>query len=510
MLLSEILKIANLYNNLNEAYQSSTIKKMFDMFNRSSFVYKPESQQRTLYGGLDIYTIKDYYKKLIIEGNYTQDQFDNPETREQLFDIKYHNKFENNHLKKRKKSPITELLYSLCQENCQIDISKITDDDIEWVSLDNSVSKYKYKNGLLFWCDYQDKLRAVTYNNKVIMVVRYYVSWYMNNKNYIGPTDIDKICPDGKTINDDALDSFINKAFLEIPNILILSDPDYIKQEGVTSLKSLAKSPVIIHTYYVKLSAIKKNTIIDKLNTRADYENFLNDQYKLTKEEIHKGKRYVNDLLKTKLKYKFKQRISNRKQAKKNAYIVDEVQDIINLTYDNIFDISEQLHNVEIKYLQKTSDDKFVQYDFLYDKIEIPIKLLSFFKEAMPNKKLQGATADTPEEDKNTFNLNNPGDLFVIMNVYVRYIIHKCNELVDLYNEACDALQNLHDYKKLAEMLNDLSWKLDDYKNICAGVFGNNGFYTRISKIMLDVTGIDCKDIFKVFEPYKKENYFYI
>ena len=52
-------------------------------------------------------------------------------------------------------------------------------------------------------------------------------------------------------------------------------------------------------------------------------------------------------------------------------------------------------------------------------------------------------------------------------------------------------------------MLNDLKWQFDLYKDLCAGILGNNKTYERIGNIILSETGIDCKLIFKVFEPYK-------
>ena len=121
----------------------------------------------------------------------------------------------------------------------------------------------------------------------------------------------------------------------------------------------------------------------------------------------------------------------------------------------------------------------------------------------MPDKELGPHYTDQTEDTYDSFKIHNVGDLFVIVNVYVQYIVYRCGNLLESYNQTVNALNTVKDYAKTAQMLNDLKWQFDSYKDLCAGILGNNKTYERIGNIILSETGIDCKLIFKVFEPYK-------
>lgn len=506
MLLSEILKLANLINNpVNEAYKSSELQKLLDMFSRSSIMltseYNKTERLRYLFDGLDFDMIINFYKELIQSGNATQEDFDDPDVRENHFDIKYKKAF-TNPIERRKLSPVRILTKQLQDHGCNVDISQLTDLDIEYVSTNDAKTKYKYRNGLLFWCDWNHQLRAVTYNNKIIMFIKYRVSWYMNNKDYIGPTDLTAIYNDNFIINEKALKEFIKKAYIEIPRISIITDPEDLKKECLTSLPKLDKDYFIIYAYYVKLSALKKNDITKKLESRRDYAEFLREQYNITKEQIHQGKDFLEEVVKKNLNIHHKKQAKNKKVTTDRLDAISNVRTIIDLTYDNIFQITEELHKAEIDYLSNTTDSKYVNYNFAYDSITLPKNIIPFFKKAMPDKILGPHYTDQLEEDFDTFKIHNIGDLFVIINVYVQYIVYRCGLLLECYNQTVKALETVKDYAKTAQMLNDLKWQFDSYKDLCAGILGNNSFYKRIGDIILSETGIDCNLIFNVFEPY--------
>ena len=479
------------------------------MFSRSSIMlsseYAKEDRLKFLYDGLDVDTIKKFYNELIQSGKAIQEDFDDPDVRESHFNIKYNKTFSDS-IERRKLSPVRILNKQLQDNGCNVDISQILDTDIEYVPTQDAKTKYKYKNGLLFWCSWNNQLKAVTYNNKVLMYVKYRISWYMNNKKYVGPTDLSAIYNDDLVVNDRALEDFIKKAYLEIPHINIITDPDELKEEGIKSLQTLDKGHYIIYAYYVKLSALKKNDITKKLETRRDYAEFLKEQFNITKEQIHQGKKYLEDTVKRNLNITHKRQVRNKKTTNERIGAVDDVKTIIDLTYDNIFQISEQLHKAEIDYLRNTTDSKYTNYRFAYDKITLPKVLIPFFKKAMPNVKLDPSYTDQNPEDYDALQISNPGDLFVILNVYIQLIVFKCGKLLELYNDTVYALEYVKDYSKTAQMLNDLKIQFGFYKDLCAGILGNHSTYTRISNIILNETGIDCKDVFKVFMPYVDQN----
>lgn len=507
MLLSEILKLAELTNKpVNESYKSSELQKLLDMFSRSSImlksVYDRSERLKYLFDGLDDDMIMKFYMELIQSGKATQEDFDDPNVRESHFDIKYEKTF-SNPIERRKLSPVRILTKQLQDHGCNVDISQLTDLDIEYVSTNDAKTKYKYRNGLLFWCDWNHQLRAVTYNNKIIMFIKYRVSWYMNNKDYIGPTDLTAIYNDNFIINEKALKEFIKKAYIEIPRISIITDPEDLKKEGLTSLPKLDKGYFIIYAYYVKLSALKKNDITKKLESRRDYAEFLREQYNITKEQIHQGKEFLEEVVKKNLNIHHKKQAKNKKVTTDRLDAISNVRTIIDLTYDNIFQITEELHKAEIDYLSNTTDSKYVNYNFAYDSITLPQNIIPFFKKAMPDKELGPHYTDQTEDTYDSFKIHNVGDLFVIVNVYVQYIVYRCGNLLESYNQTVNALNTVKDYAKTAQMLNDLKWQFDSYKDLCAGILGNNKTYERIGNIILSETGIDCKLIFKVFEPYK-------
>ena len=139
MLLSEILKLANLINNpVNEAYKSSELQKLLDMFSRSSIMltseYNKTERLRYLFDGLDFDMIINFYKELIQSGNATQEDFDDPDVRESHFDIKYKKAFSNS-IERRQLSPVRILTKQLQDHGCNVDISQLTDLDIEYVNV---------------------------------------------------------------------------------------------------------------------------------------------------------------------------------------------------------------------------------------------------------------------------------------------------------------------------------------------------------------------------------------
>lgn len=505
MLLSDVLNIVYT-KSLNEEYKSKILQNLLNPYLDSyacKMPFRPNDVYRK-HDGYDFYDILFLYKKLIQDGTITRQDFENPERRDELVNVKYIDRFKT-HLDKKRGAPMSRLYKNLRDYGCTIDFSKITDNDLEKIYSYNKdvLQKPKYKYGLLFWIDYYDRLFAVTYKGKTIMYTKSQISLYKNNPSYTGPVDIDEIIDGINNNNQDPLEEFIKNAFIEVPNFDPSFDEWHIKEEGVKNVNKLLDTNRMSAVYFVNPKSMQKLDISDKLATRQEYTDYLMNMFNISKEEIHKGKLYMIKYAKQQYKYKRKETkdIYIRTKIKKLFKAFDEIDIFINDILDNMFVITEQLQNQEIEFLAKDID--MPNEIFTCGSVKLPTDYIPFFKQTLPDKYFYRENYKKSRSEQNTIYPDNLGDLFVLMNAYTQYVIHKTNDLIISKTEFLNVYNK--DEKDQSAFETSIERVVNEYKRLkieVSAVFNSRHIISTVASDIKKYTNIDVYSMFQVFEKY--------
>lgn len=529
MLLSELLQYASTYNPLNESYNSSILKELLDGLTQSAYLLAPAKPKNSFSNdGYDFFDILWKYRDLIKTRKITQEQFDDPEVRESMFDFEYVQTAKEHQI--RKNNQLVNRLNKLLQKiGCNIDLSKVQDSDIDTIYSfqRDEIKKPKYKTGLIFWRDYADRLQAVTYNGQTVFYTNWKSSWYKNNKDYTGPTDMDLIIDQADNGKEDELEKFIKNAFIEIPSCDPIFDGEKIKQKGLETINKLLKQNRSISAYFISKKRLAKLDITDKLNERKEYEEILKRQYKIQKEWIHMGKRGLAGFIESR-KYMYTVKtgeLYKRGAALRLSKRLKEVDDLLSNVFDNMYNITELLQTSEINYIQndfqmviKNSENKKDDQEEMYDhtpkwetaQMVIPGIYLKFFKEAMPNKIYLGEFSDGTGE-KNTVYLDSVGDMFVLLNAHIQYILSKCNDLAKQRKEIDKMLSDKSNpADDISRAIKDILLSVDSVKNVLGNMFDREKCIGKISEVVTRYTGIQVLEIFKPFAQYYSKPSYYI
>lgn len=513
MLLSDVLNMV--YTKpLNEEYKSKIIQNLINPYFDSYAVkmgFRPNEKYNNKQG-YDFYDIEFAYKNLIRNNNITREDFEDPDRRDEIINVKYIDRYKT-HLDKKRNSPINRLHNILRDAGCTIDFSKIKDDDLEKIYSFNSsqLQKPKYKYGLLFWVDYYDRLYAVTYKGKTVMYSKSKFSWYKNNHSYTGPVDYNEIINGVQSGNNDALEEFIKNAFIEIPNFDPIFIESNIKSEGVKNVNKLLDSKRMSVVYFVNPKTIEKLDISDKLAQRKEYSDYLMNIFNIQKDEIHKGKIYMIKYAKSQYKYKRKETkdIYNRAKSKRQLKEIESIDTLVNDILDNMFIIVERLHKEEIEFLSSDIDiDK--RYS-IFNQIDLPVGYIDFFKKIMPNKFFYRKNYKDKKSPETITYMENLGDLFVVMNAYIQYVLHQTNELILLKAETLKKYDNENiDYKTYVYDMDHIINKSSQLKRELTAVYNRNHVISDVAENIKKYTNIDIIDMFQIFGKYNPKPSYYI
>ena len=319
MLLNEVLELAKNIRQkyLIETYKSEEIKNIFDCLSNSTLMLKPvDLRYEWDRSGADAW---DVAYEFTHHPNLTQEIVDDPVQRQKLLNVKY---IQYSNLKQ-----ITNYILQRIKERTgdSIGLSEIKTGDFERITTDQARKK-PYKERLQFWYDYYtNNIKAIVKNNSIACIFEYCKDYYDVNFDYKGPTDMSIF----KSFDDVKNSGWLDKAYKKIKNIKIhatdKSIRNYLNTTGI-SIKKLEEKGVF-YVYVVNEEA-SKNIDYNKIyKEREEYKQFLNSQIHMAENNI---KRYKEKLKLIK--------------AEGSAFIVKK---FIDEMYDTIFDIIEQVQNIQ-------------------------------------------------------------------------------------------------------------------------------------------------------------------
>lgn len=349
MLLSEVLYIAKNLKHINESLSSVTLSSLLSKFDYSNLTVIPHKNigyGRIVKEGVDFFDVVGKYQRCAINKELTQEMCDTFDGRQYVIKCTYTKKqkikqwdgsYEDN-------SIIGTIMSMLnVKTNHNIGISDITDTQLLTITTDEAKKKI-YKTGIQFWVDYEDQLRAVTIDNKIILYIKSinpYDSWLTPNKNYNQKTDITDFA-----LNSQKVEDFVNKAFTKIPVYHVLTYSSDIKKElGADNIKSLQKITDITKVYVVDPKYMENINITNKLNNRREYRQFLCSQTDLNKKNIER----------------YRQILKVRKQESINSKIIKNVNDIM----DICFDVNMELQDLDNDIITNKKFDEFKSKTFM-------------------------------------------------------------------------------------------------------------------------------------------------
>lgn len=424
MLLSDVLYISKKFKNntltLNESLKSSIIQRILKPFEYSNDSLQPMKysswKKRYVITG-DAPTFLDVvcdYKRLIRDGSLTQDLCDTIEGRESVINTKYKKKSPVQLYNRRKENGFISLLTTLLQEKVDhnIGLSDINDDHIIEISPDEAKKKI-YKNGLQFWCDYNENLRAITIDNTIVMYIEVtskFGQWQEVNPAYHEKTDISNFT------NNEAIEEFVSKAFKPINTYVICTNTkeikEYIKTNNIKGLQGISS---ITHVYAVNTEGMKASDITEKIKSRKEYKDYLNSIYNLAKKNIER----------------YKNIIKVRKNQGVDSKIIQDVQSLLTNCMNTIIQLQDNaMNNFDILLNLKCNNYEDIDYNS-YDLFNEIKKLLNYNE----NMWYTGSYKSGRSKIGYTkYCIKTGYDYFVIFNAYINLCIEKCKNVIDSYD----------------------------------------------------------------------------
>lgn len=420
MLLSEVLDVVKklkVYKPLNEAFASTMINTFFKEFEYSNLNYTPIYVDKKSYhydsaDGQTKWDIEYILQRELINNRIWLYDLLDPEKLKKIINIDYTvKKGISRDYKSRKTKGIVNKLRNTLEDRVSryINLSEIRDSDL--IKIDPAdAKKKKYKSGLQFWVDYENKLRAVAIDTTVIMYIeKLYGKWLVVKDSYkFDVNSIGTYNDDGKfTLNKDELQNFIDEAFKEMPVYTVHTTPDSIKQKGIKNIKNLQELPGILDVYVVNESAMIKTDITEKVKSRRDYYKFLQEQKDINLQNL---KRY-----KTQLKL--------NKNKGKDIKIYDNIINLIDLCFDSI----DELYQTECDLILDMQDTDFAISQYISGIISFDFQ-----------QEIQKCAADdifmsymSSRERRPALRLRTIGDCFIIVNTFINVLIDKTQRLGD-------------------------------------------------------------------------------
>lgn len=342
MLLSEVLYIAKNLKHINESLNSVTLSSLLSKFDRSNLTLSPcrdegYMKQRE---GADFFYVVRKYERLASNNNLTQEMCDTVEGRQSVIKCTYTKiqktkNWDGSYTDNSIIGIINRMLKAKADHN--LGISDITDTQLLTITTEEAKKKI-YKTGIQFWVDYDDQLRAVTIDNKIIVYIKAinpYDSWLEPNKNYNEKTDISDFAKDSQKVED-----FVNKAFTKIPVYDVLTYLSDIKKElGADNIKSLQKITAITKVYVVDPKYMENIDITNKLNNRREYRDFLLSQTNINKKNIER----------------YRQILKVKKQEGLDSKVIKNVNNFM----DICFDVNMELQDLDNDVLTNKNFDEF-------------------------------------------------------------------------------------------------------------------------------------------------------
>lgn len=457
MLLSEVLYLAKNLNPINEAFKSKTIRDILKNLERSSLNLKVEyisTEGVSWYhpSPLDVWDIRQKYRDLNRKGELSQELLDNPKLREILFNIKY--------VPKKKPTNtygdytfIVKLLIEIANKTGNhIGISEIKDSDLVNITPEEAKKK-PYKSGLQFWFDYNDDLKAICKDNKIICLLVRKGEWLESNPDYTGPTDINLFKNlDNYSYNQqkEITTEFIDKAFRNIP-VYELKYSNYdIKQElGANNIKTLQEKGHVYKVLAVNEEGQKNSDYNQIIEKRLDYKKYLNSQMNLAQKNY--------------------ERRQNEIKVRKEQGIDNNILQTIDEAYDTIFDIYSEMQTFMMTYISniekyKISYTRYVDITNYYEwkglKNIVPNNVVEFNGGTQRNKRI-----------RTSFYITNIGDAFITINYYLELLLNNLQDLTNKVNQLTKMKENNEDKTYLLNQLKNIKsqyanfFKMIEYDN---------------------------------------------
>lgn len=500
MLLSEVLQIAKdikKYHKLNEALKSSILTQVFHKLDNTSLNLQPlkkswytdDNDHRqdcwvNTYEGAKYYDIEYRYENKARRGTLTQEDCDTVEGRTNMIGYKY---------KKASKSKskyayhdeynggtIYRILTTINElTGMNVGISEISDDNIVKVNMEEAKKK-QYKFGLQFWMDYEDNLKAVTKDNKIILLLDYadYTSWYTVNPDYHEKTDFSNFDRDRKS-----LEEFIGKAFIRIPVIKIYTKASDIKSVIKTNnIKGLQSLPGIDYVYVVNETGLQHADYTEKKLNRKQYKQFLEKQLDIAKDNIRRYK----DIIKV------------RRSQNIDSTVISKVNQLYELCMDATID----LQNIEMNELSTMTDSQFYSDSFLYNRIDLKYYYTlkdkireSFGKEGIYTYNYGSRNQYTKE----MFTINSIGDLFFLYNTIINVFILLIDKVIRSYEQYNTA-------KNKQDNISNLTFSIDllkkSYKDLSKEILSYKSITQEIDKSMNKVNPNIINNIDNIFDKF--------
>ena len=319
MLLETVLQLYKPYKTLNEAFKSTLMQDLQKQFEVSTLTRKKKIIDRTEIDNTNF--IKLVYSEKWKDGTITYEDYTDPDKRRKILNVEMDKKQFNiyKYLKK---------LFSESIPDIPFDIADYTDNDFKMISKEDAL-KQKYSKCLLFWFGnkpyyWQDDegntlpydqydntryLRAITYGSKIILLVKNDENKYKGkncyydvNYKFTGPVDIDINVDPYKQY--DEFEKFMDKAFIRIPYIELLTDKNEIKKElyglndgdkitGYATTKSFVNSD---YNYISEVRALDPdalNNSMEKISSRKKWNEYLEQQKDINKKNIQRYNRIL-------------------------------------------------------------------------------------------------------------------------------------------------------------------------------------------------------------------------
>ena len=457
MLLSDVLYIAKNLNSLNEAYKSNILRTIFQRYEYSSITLNPEyiDNKNTWRKAepLTSYEICDKYCRLYRNNELTQESLDDPKQREKLMNIKY---VKNKYYDYNNTTFIKHLLNKIVEKtNTHIGISEITDETLIKITPEDAKKK-PYKNNLQFWFTYDNELKAICKDNKIIaLIVKNYDSWYKSNPEYKGTTDIELFEHNyySYDLEKKIKEEFISKAFIEIPVFKLMCNPNLIKQElGANNIKTLMTKELISYVYTVNDEGMENINYDEIIKQRQDYIKYLNSQKDLA-DKNHQ--RYLNEI-----KYRKEHGTDNK------------IQDFVNNAYDIIFDAYNDMQQFMFKYLSDNIEKYIIKYaqsiNILYDTKYAKLKTL------LPENVYEGSRGYSRryKQPYEEFYVKTIGDCFIVINLYFENLLNDFQFFINTLNTIQELKKDTEKNKDV--ILSNLKYLKDKYNLVIKNINYNN------------------------------------
>ena len=489
MLLSEVLYIAKNLKHINESLNSVTLSSLLHKFDRSNLTLSPCRDEGYMKRneGADFFYVVMKYDRLASAGKLTQEMCDTVKGRQSVIKCTYTKKqktkrWDGSYIDNSIIGIINSMLKAKTEHN--LGISDITDTQLLTITPEEAKKKI-YKTGIQFWVDYEDQLRAVTIDNKIIVYIKAinpYDSWLEPNKNYNEKTDISDFAKDSQKVED-----FVNKAFTKIPVYDVLTYSSDIKKElGADNIKSLQKITAITKVYVVDPKYMENIDITNKLNNRREYRDFVLSQTNLNKKNIER----------------YRQILKVRKQESLDSKVIKNVNNFM----DICFDVNMELQDLDNDVLTNKNFDEF--------------KLKSFWDQAQCDSIYESMIRQTYGNDThllftskarrtygrgyyNTliFCFNSITDCLIILNLKIQRCIDLSMSVIEQYQKYIE-LKNKADisHEVIAQEIDSLKFRFT-----CLRTFVEQD-YSKVyqsAKELLEKNGINITNITDKIDNFK-------